>query len=70
MRKEIGSNARRVWEALEKSAAGVSIQELCRQLALTFEEVMMAVRWVASEYNIGLANCDGYLIVIGIHAGK
>ena len=68
MTKEIGSNTTKVWEALEQSVVGVSIQELCRQLTLTFEEVMTAVRWIAREHNIGLADRDGRLIVIGIPA--
>ncbi|NDV82793.1 winged helix-turn-helix domain-containing protein [Bacteroides sp. 51] len=68
MTKEIGSNTKKVWEELEKTVAGVSIQELCKQLALTFEEVMTAVRWIAREHNIGLANNNGSLMVIGVHA--
>lgn len=68
MTKEIGSNTRKVWEALENAVPGVSIQELCRQLKLTFEEVITAVRWIAREHNIGLANRDGCLMVIGVHA--
>lgn len=68
MTKETGSNTNKVWEALEKKVAGVSIQELCKQLALTFEEVMTAVRWIAREHNIGLANHNGSLMVIGVHA--
>lgn len=68
MTTEIQSNTKKVWEALDKAIAGVSIQELCRQLALTFEEVMTAVRWIAREHNIGLANSNGCLMVIGVHA--
>lgn len=68
MTKEIGSNTKKVWEALDKAVVGVSIQELCRQLTLTFEEVMTAVRWIAREHNIGLANENGCLMVVGMHA--
>lgn len=69
MTKEISSNTKKVWEALDKAVTGVPIQVLCKQLALTFEEVMTAVRWIAREHNIGLANNNGCLMVIGIHAG-
>jgi len=66
MTTEIGSNTKKVWEALNRAVVGISIQELCRQLALTFEEVMTAVRWIAREHNIGLADNDGHLILIGV----
>lgn len=62
------SNTKKVWDALSKTVSGVSIQELCRQLTLTFEEVMTAVRWIAQEHNIGLANKNGQLMVIGVRA--
>lgn len=68
MTKEIGSNTKKVWDALEKAVTGVSIQELCKQLALTFEEVMTAVRWISREHNIGLANNNGSLMIIGAHS--
>lgn len=67
--KEIGDNAQNVWEVLNRAASGISIKELCRQLALTFEEVIAAIRWLAKDYNIGLASKDGDLLLIGVQAG-
>lgn len=59
-------NTQKVWDALNKAIAGISVQELCRLLALTFEEVMTAVRMIAREHNIGLADKNGNLMVIGV----
>lgn len=64
--KEVGDNARSVWEVLNHAVTGVSIKELCKQLALTFEEAIMAIRWLAKDYNIGLASKDGDLMLIGV----
>lgn len=68
MTTEINSNAKRVWEVLENAISGVPVEELCKQLALTFEEVMTAIRWIAHEHNIGLSSNVGQLMVIGVHA--
>jgi Protein of unknown function (DUF2582). len=62
---EIGKNAKEVWTVLNRTVSGISIQELCNQLALSFEEVIMAVRWLAKDHNIGLASKNGNLLLIG-----
>lgn len=64
--KEVGNNAGRIRDILGRTATGVSIQELCKQLALTFDEVVSAIRWLARDLNIGLASDnEGRLVVIG-----
>ncbi|MCD7902118.1 MAG: hypothetical protein LUH22_20365 [Bacteroides sp.] len=55
-----------VWNALSKTMTGVSIQELCQQLKMTFAEVIYAVRLLARDYNIGLQMQGEQLIVVGI----
>ncbi|NDV56638.1 winged helix-turn-helix domain-containing protein [Bacteroides sp. 519] len=60
-----GKNAKDVWNVLNHAVSGISIRELCNQLALTFEEVMLAIRWLAKDHNIGLANRNGDLMLIG-----
>lgn len=60
-------NTQKVWDALNRAVAGIPVWELCNQLALTFEEVMTAVRMIAREHNIGLANNNGHLMVIGVN---
>lgn len=62
---ENGKNAKDVWNVLNRAVSGISIRELCNQLALTFEEVMMAIRWLARDHNIGLATKNGDLMLIG-----
>jgi len=62
---EVGDNAKEVMNALNRAISGVSIKELCKQLALTFDEVIMAIRWLARDHNIGLASKDGDLMLIG-----
>lgn len=59
-------NTKKVWEALNKAVSGILIQELCMQLTMTFEEVMTAVRWIARDYNIGLDDHDGNLMLVGV----
>lgn len=65
---EAGMNAGKVWNLLSRTITGISIQELCKQLALSFDEVFSAIRWLARDYNIGLANKDGDLMLIGVQA--
>ncbi|GEM_PF-2637038 len=64
--EEAGMNAGKVWNILSHTGSGISIQELRRQLALTFEQVFAAIRWLAKDYNIGLANNEGNLMLIGV----
>lgn len=64
MTTETQNHTKKVWEIVRKAVTGVSVQDLCRQLALTFEEVMTAVRWLARDHNIGLAHQSGTLLVI------
>lgn len=62
----IGDNAGKVWSVLCGRSTGVTIQELCRQLTLPFEDVMNAIRWLARAYNIGLDHKEGKLMLIGV----
>lgn len=67
--KEVRTNtteALAVREALSEAITGVSIQELCRQLKLTFAEVIDAVRLLARDYNIGMQMQGEQLIVVGV----
>lgn len=66
--EETGTNAGKVWNILNHMGSGVSIQDLCKQLTLTFEQVFDAIRWLAKDYNIGLANNEGSLMLIGVQA--
>lgn len=65
---ETGMNAGKVWNILSHTGSGISIQELRKQLALTFDQVFAAIRWLAKDYNIGLANHEGNLMLIGVQA--
>lgn len=60
-------NTQKVWDALSSETTGIPVQDLCNQLTMTFDEVMTAVRMIAREHNIGLANKNGNLMVIGVH---
>lgn len=60
---QIGFNAGRVWNELEKRTALISIQELCRILSLTFEELSLSIGWLAKEKNISICKRDGRLML-------
>lgn len=67
-KKEIGQNANKIWSVLNDTVTGISIQELCNVLRLTFQEVTLAIRWLARDHNIGLDYRDKGLILIGVQA--
>lgn len=62
--KRMGANALKVWETLTLSVAGISIQELCRQLALSFSDVLDAIRWLSKDHNIGLQMTDDECLIV------
>lgn len=62
--KEIKVNAHAVWSVLCNTVSGMSIQELCKQLKMTFSEVMDAIRWLSRDHNIGLQMQNQYLVVV------
>lgn len=61
---ETGTNAQKVWNTLNK-AGEITIQELCRVLAMTFDEVILAVGMLARNTNIGMDHREGQLVLIG-----
>ena len=58
----IGLNAGKVWRILNEKGE-LSMFELCRELGLTFEEVAVAIGWLAREYNISFREKDNMLFV-------
>lgn len=50
---KIGENAGKVWHTLNEMEE-ISIHELCRKTALTFEDAALAVGWLARENKIFL----------------
>ena len=46
----IGLNAGKVWRILNEKGE-LSMFELCRELGLTFEEVAVAIGWLARKQN-------------------
>ena len=63
-KSEIGMNAGRVWNALSRKSTEISIQELCYQLRMSFEEAVLAIGWLAKEDNIGINKKDGRLMLV------
>ena len=58
----IGLNAGKVWRILNEKGE-VSMFELCRELGLTFEEVAVAIGWLARENKISFREKDNMLFV-------
>lgn len=56
----IGLNAGKVWRILNEKGE-LSMFELCRELGLTFEEVAVAIGWLARENKISLRKKDNML---------
>lgn len=48
---KIGLNARKVWRILNEKGE-LSIFDLCRELGLTFEDVALAIGWLARESKV------------------
>ena len=58
----IGLNAGKVWRILNETGE-LSMFELCRELGLTFEEVAVAIGWLARENKISFREKDNMLFV-------
>uniref|UniRef100_UPI00359C5164 winged helix-turn-helix domain-containing protein n=1 Tax=Bacteroides faecis TaxID=674529 RepID=UPI00359C5164 len=58
----IGLNAGKVWRILNEKGE-LSMFELCRELDLTFEEVAVAIGWLARENKISFREKDNMLFV-------
>ena len=59
-KKRIGSNAGKVWRILNEKGE-LSMFTLCHELGLTFEDVAIAIGWVARENKILLRKKEGML---------
>ena len=59
---KIGLNAGKVWRILNEKGE-LSMFELCRELGLTFEEVAVAIGWLARENKISFREKDNMLFV-------
>ncbi|WP_195534262.1 winged helix-turn-helix domain-containing protein [Bacteroides finegoldii] len=57
---KIGLNAGKVWSILNERGE-LSMFELCRELGLTFEDVSLAIGWLAREGKIFLRKKEGML---------
>lgn len=56
----IGLNAGKVWRILNEKGE-LSTFELCRELSLKFEDLALAIGWLAREDKIQLRNKEGML---------
>ena len=59
-KKRIGSNAGKVWRILNEKGE-LSMFTLCHELGLTFEDVAIAIGWMARENKILLRKKEGML---------
>ncbi|GCB36677.1 winged helix-turn-helix domain-containing protein [Bacteroides faecalis] len=57
---KIGVNAGKVWRILNEKGE-LSMFDLCRDLGLTFEDVVLAIGWLARENKIFLRKRDEML---------
>ena len=57
---KIGVNAGKVWRILNETGE-LSMFDLCRDLGLTFEDVALAIGWLARENKIFLRKKDEML---------
>ena len=57
---KIGLNAGKVWRILNEKGE-LSMFDLCRELGLTFEDVALAIGWLARENKILLRKKEGML---------
>ena len=55
---KIGLNAGKVWRILNEKGE-LSMFDLCRELSLTFEDVALAIGWLAREDKIFLRKREG-----------
>ena len=56
----IGLNAGKVWRILNEKGE-LSMFDLCRELGLTFEDVALAIGWLARESKVFLRKREGML---------
>lgn len=56
----IGLNAGKVWRILNERGE-MSMFEMCRELGLTFEDLALAIGWLAREDKIFLRQKEGML---------
>lgn len=61
-KKRIGSNAGKVWRILNEKGE-LSMFALCHELGLTFEDLALAIGWLARENKILLRKREGMLFV-------
>ena len=59
-KKRIGLNAGKVWRILNEKGE-LSMFTLCHELGLTFEDVAIAIGWLARENKILLRKKEGML---------
>ena len=59
-KKRIGSNAGKVWRILNEKGEQCMFT-LCHELGLTFEDVAIAIGWLARENKILLRKKEGML---------
>ena len=59
-KKRIGSNAGKVWRILNEKGEQAMFT-LCHELGLTFEDVAIAIGWLARENKILLRKKEGML---------
>lgn len=57
----IGLNAGKVWRILNEKGE-LSMFDLCRELGLTFEDVALAIGWLARESKVFLRKREGMLL--------
>lgn len=57
---KIGFNAGKVWRILNEKGE-LSMFKLCHELGLTFEDVAVAIGWLARENKIFLRKKEGML---------
>ena len=59
-KNKIGLNAGKVWRILNENGE-LSMFDLCHELGLTFEEVALAIGWLARESKVFLKKKEGML---------
>ena len=59
-KNKIGLNAGKVWRILNEKGE-LSMFDLCHELGLTFEDVALAIGWLARESKILLSKKEGML---------
>ena len=59
-KNKIGLNAGKVWRILNEKGE-LSMFDLCHELGLSFEEVALAIGWLARESKVFLKKKEGML---------